>query len=151
MGAKVTIEPIQYSEVDEVIQIAYESFKEHLDYIDFKCQVSRNTNWDISVKLVEDGRIIGSYLFGDRAIKAHYTSHDLSNLLGLEGVCLSVVHSRRGLGYGTLLKNYASTLGFDYIWGGHMRVLNNLNHWLNRRELVCEALGNYITLEIFKK
>lgn len=151
MKGKVSIEPIQDSEIDDVIQIAYESFKEHLTYVDFKCHVSRNTDWDISVKLVEDGLIIGSYMFADRAIKAHYTKHDVSNLLGLEGVCLSIIHSKRGLGYGTLLKDYASTLGFDYIWGGHMRVLNNLNHWLKRRELVCEILGNYITLEIFKK
>lgn len=150
--AVVKIEPIAKDEIRDIIVFAYEGFKELVDFSMFKSRIMKaNINWSISVKLLENEKLVGVYLLGNTQLDCSLYGKDISNMIGVEGVCIMVKKNKRGLGYGSLLKDYVETLPYDYIWGGHDKKLNNLQHWLKRRDLVCKKFNNYFTIQVLKK
>ncbi len=133
----------------DVIKWAYEHFKELIDedyFVEYAYEV---TNWEKSIMLMDDDKIMGLYLFGDHQLSLLVKNTEYDNLIGIEGVLLAIDSSIRGLGWGNKLKDYPKTLGVDYIWGQQLKTLNNLNDWLKRRIYIDETNHVYITLEKF--
>lgn len=64
---------------------------------------------------------------------------------GVQGVVLGVLPEYHNLGYGKILIDYSLTLNFDYIWGMHWKGLNNIDHWLKKRQLLSDCPEFYIT------
>lgn len=114
-------------------------------------------NWNISVKLTLNNRIIGCYLLSDRNIKIpdncdiKIDLRKFDDLRGVEGVALIILPEYRKLGYGNMLKNVPKQLGFDYVWGEQLHDLDNLDMWLKRRELIAVCSDMYVTAEMFTK
>jgi hypothetical protein len=116
------------------------------------------SDFNISKKLVVGNRVIGFYLLAPRSIFKELPRNckivgDLNkykNKRGVEGIALAIIPEFRGKGYGNLLKDLPKTLGFDYVFGGQMKKLNNLDDWLKRRELIADGGDCWITAELFK-
>jgi len=146
------IKGIPQEERLEAIKWAFERFKYVTIESYFFGIIAQETNWDISAKLVDNNNtIMGLYLLGNKQLSSivkTYNKYD--DLKGVEGVLLAVDSSIRGLGWGNKLKDYPSTLGFDYIWGQQLKVLNNLDDWLKRRILITTTNSCYITLEEYR-
>lgn len=140
----------------EAITWAYEYFKKVINKDDFLDILAEETNWDISAMLIQEDKILGLYLLGNTQISMmnDITKINLSeyeDMYGVEGILLAVDLSIRGQGWGNKLKDYPSTLGFDYIWGQQFKSLNNLQDWLKRRVLVAETKYIYVTAEKYLK
>jgi len=71
-------------------------------------------NWDLSVKLTLDNKIIGCYLFAEGSLD-EYTDNFIGQK-GVEGVALVLEKQYRNFGFGKLLIEYSETLPYDYIW-----------------------------------
>jgi len=143
---------ILYDEQIKIIEWAFKYFK-HLTNEDyFYALLKQETNWDISIKLVnESDELMGVYLFGNKQLSSLIKNTKYDQFNGVEGVLLAVDSSIRGQGWGNKLKDFPATLGFDYIWGQQLKNLNNIDDWLKRRILIGETHGCYITLEDFLK
>lgn len=134
----------------ETITWAFEYFKYVTPKNYFFSILDQETNWDISALLLDDNdNIMGVYLLGDKQLDSLTINEKYLKLKGVEGVVLAVSDKIRGQGWGNKLKDYPKTLGYDYIWGQQLKVLNNLEDWLKRRELIDERNNVYITAEIF--
>lgn len=132
----------------EVITWAFEYFKHVTGEEYFFAIIAQETNWDLSLMLVDENDILkGCYLFGNQQIDSILGETEYSNLKGVEGVLLAVDKSIQGQGWGNKMKDFPKTLGFDYIWGQQLKTLNNLQDWLKRRELITETKSVYVTLE----
>jgi len=133
----------------EVITWAFEYFKEVTGKDYFFAIIAQETNWDLSVMLLDGDDLKGVYLFGDQGVGSLADLTAYANLKGIEGVLLAVDKSVQGQGWGNKLKDYPKTMGFDYIWGQQLKTLDNLEDWLKRRVLVAETKNVWITLEKF--
>lgn len=146
---------IPHNERQKAIEWAFEYFKDVVDKRYFYAIVAQETNWDLSARLVDDNdKVMGLYLLGDEQISSLVMDKKIDKYWpqkGVEGVLLAIDPSIRKQGWGNKLKNYPSTLGFDYIWGQQLKTLNNLQDWLKRRVLIAQTNEVYITLEEFRK
>jgi hypothetical protein len=132
----------------EAILFSYQFFSHTMKFNDFNRYLKNETLWDISWYLVDEtDEILGIYLMGGKHIP--FDDGRFADLLGVEGLLLAVDESIRGFGFGNRLKDLPRTLGVDYIWGQQFKLLNNLDDWLKRRELIGEIGDVYITAEIF--
>lgn len=135
----------------EIIEWSFEYFKHLTGREYFFAIIPQETNWDLSVILLDNNdELKGCYLFGDKGIDSIIGKSDYDKLRGIEGVLLAVDKSIQGQGWGDKLKDFPSTLGYDYIWGQQLKTLNNLSDWLKRRKLIAETKSVYITLEEYK-
>jgi hypothetical protein len=145
---------IPLNQIQEILDFSF-TFFEHVisrQGFDFYIRDLANTNWNQSVLLLDDqDNIKGVYILGNNQLPSEHVQYKYVGLLGVEGLLLAVDKSVRGQGYGNKLKDYPSTLGYDYIWGQQFKSLNNLKNWLKRRELVATTDSVYITAEIFLK
>ena len=134
----------------EAMQWAFQYFS-HVIYKNyFFTIIEEETNWDISVIILDDeDKIKGLYLLGDTQLYSSFLNDRYTGLKGVEGVLLVVDKEIRGQGWGNKLKEYPKTLEVDYIWGQQLKSLNNVEDWLKRRELLGETAGVYITAQIF--
>lgn len=127
--------PITPADIPAVLRLAKPIFAG--SGIDVKAYLEMETDWELSVKLVEKEKdlLVGFYLFN---------SEEFSGLhgRGIQGVALGVAADHRGKGAGKQLIQYSYSLPYDYIWGRHLAYLNNRDHWAKRREIMLEgALG----------
>ena len=137
-----------------IILWSYKYFKNHIPKEIFSTIVFTETNWDISAMLVDDDDdedVFGVYLLGNSQLNGVVDRVNLDTMTGVEGVLLVVDDKIRGMGFGNQLKDFPKTLGVDYIWGQQLKSLENLNHWLKRRDLIYETNEIYITAEFFIK
>lgn len=139
---------------NECITFAYQYFEEHINVELFVEIIQQETNWELSAMLIDDNKIYGLYLLGNKQI--HHFIKDVDKkyklLNGIEGVLLAIDDSIRNQGWGNKLKDFPKTYRWlDYIWGQQLKSLNNLDDWLKRRELIAITDDCYITLELFKK
>jgi hypothetical protein len=142
------IENIKSSEIKEVIELCslvfcnVMSYEDNIEYLS-KCGVDFNK----SVKLVLEGEMIGCYL-----VKPNDIIENEPN--GIEGIALAIKPSFRKLGYGEILKDwfeeYTKNNGYRYLWGQHLKGLNNKNEWLKRREIYHEGKNIFYTIKRFK-
>lgn len=135
----------------EVITWAFEYFKHVTGEDYFFAIIAQETNWDLSIMLLDGEELKGVYLFGDQGVGSLADLSEYANLKGIEGVLLAVDKSIQGQGWGNKMKDFTKTLGFDYIWGQQLKTLNNLEDWLKRRVIVAETKNVWITLEKFTK
>jgi len=137
------ISPIEEFEIEDVIKMAslifsnvrsYEENVEHISHSDFKK----------SIKVTNDGELIGCYLVKDIELPDE-------DGRGIEGFALALIPKYRGLGLGRCLKDwlekYSKDNGYDYIFGLHFKELDNLDHWLKRRDLYEETGELYKTIK----
>lgn len=134
----------------EAITWAFEYFKA-VTTKDYFCAIlAQETNWDLSVMLVdEEDKLLGLYLFGNQQVSSLIGPSFYDDIKGVEGVLLAIDKSIQGQGWGNKLKDFSKTLGVDYIWGQQLKTLDNLQDWLKRRILVGETENVYVTLERF--
>lgn len=151
---QVAIDPIAKEDMAEVQRGIEMAFGHYGDWVWGYTQ--EKTDWNVSFKLVVDGRLAGFYCLAFRDINEevaaeNYTPlEDLSRYSskrGLEGVALFLFPEFRKFGYGSLMKNAVRSLGADYLWGSQLKSLKNLKEWLHRRRLVAENEETYLTLE----
>jgi GNAT superfamily N-acetyltransferase len=137
------ISPIEEFEIEDVIKMAslifsnvrsYEENIEHISHSDF----------EKSIKVTNDGELIGCYLVKDVELPDE-------DGRGIEGFALALIPKYRGLGLGRCLKDwlekYSKDNGYDYIFGLHFKELDNLDHWLKRRDLYEETEELYKTIK----
>ena len=139
-----TIEKIS-SEEDKlfVIEMVAEEFKHLMSKSASYSYLKAVVNWDLSVKLVLDNKIIGCYLFAEGSLD-EYTD-DFIGKKGIEGVALVLDKEYRNSGFGKLLIEYSESLPYDYIWGQHLKGIGNLDHWKKRRPYVYDSDEVWIT------
>jgi hypothetical protein len=136
----------------EVIDWTYPYFQHVTGAEYFYAILRQEANWEKSLLLLNDkNEIKGVYLLGDQPIESLVKTQEYKDLKGVEGVVLAVDSELRGKGWGTKLKDYPKTMGYDYIWGQQLKTLNNLEDWLKRRVLVAETKSVYNTAEKFSK
>lgn len=149
---------------DEVVDLLYSVFggfgysKEEL-----KKRITPRLNNNISIKIKEGDKIVGVYLFNEKSINkfideikedkvtdfrlddTKITLNEEISDNGLQGIALAVLPSYKGLGYGNKLKEYSYNMGYDYIWGVQDKKLNNIDFWLNSRNIFAESSNRYAT------
>ena len=161
MKADPRIEPIQVNEISELLDIKWSVFsqyypsKDACDNYSLAC-----TDWSISVKLTFERKIVGMYLLKEEAISEiipqehittlHESLFEYQGLRGIQGITLAIQEEYRGRGWGTFLKKYPRTLGYDYWWGIAFKTLGNLKDWQKQARLVGESRDLYLLLEDFR-
>lgn len=159
---------INESDIDEIIDILFESFSN----IDNTKEKVKNRVYNrllngVSIKMEVNNEIVGVYLVVEKSIKSFLQEVKLNKIKdhinseifinenelsdnGIQGLALCVKKSKRGNGLGNILKKYFRKYGYDYIWGIQHKDLNNINEWLKTRELVFENENYYCTIEFIK-
>jgi GNAT superfamily N-acetyltransferase len=66
---------------------------------------------------------------------------------GVQGISFAVLPAYRGTGLGKRLVVYSENLNFDYIWGFHVKTLNNIDHWKKVRDVVIDDYSHYTTIK----
>lgn len=165
-----SIEKIKKEDVDSVMDILWESFghlggtKEEM----FKKLEKRIFN-GLSICLKQNSKVCGVYLLNEKSINEFiqqiekneisdfpknetkiYLNESVSDN-GLQGIALCVSESKRGLGYGELLKEYTYNMGYDYVWGVQDKKLNNIEFWKKTREVFAESNSRFATYKKLKK
>jgi GNAT superfamily N-acetyltransferase len=152
-STRYSIKQIQESDIDEVLELANNVFNEQGINMDHKGYIGSVADWDISLKMVDDnsGEIIGFYVFNNDNIPVE---NDTYTDNGLHGVALGIDSKYKGLGLGKQLINYPmENMGdrFDYIWGMHLKGLNNIEDWKKRRDIISDNGSLFITATKLKK
>ena len=146
-----SIEKINPEDKEEVLDIVSNIFSEmtEMSYDDCQEYADESTDWEKSVKLVLNGKIIGCYIVADKQLE------EMPDKQGIEGIGLCILPEYRGKGYGELLKDwletYAKENNYDFIFGQHLKSLQNLEPWLKRRELYDEDEDSYYTIKWINK
>ena len=141
---------ISESEIDQVVHMSSLIFTNVMSYSsNYHYMKNSSVDFQNSVKLTVDGKIIGAYLIRKRNISFSEPGN------GIEGFALSIIPAYRKFGFGEMLKewleNWAIQNNFDYVWGQHLAGLNNKQFWLKRRQLYSEGAGLFKTIKRFKK
>jgi len=113
----------------------------------------RGVSARLSFGIEAGGRLIGAYLVSADSL-VYLPPSDLPELAyrpALQGKALLVHPTVRSRGFGRILRStlveMGRALGADYVWGGAIDELGNLDHWLHRRVLVHSKFGTHTTLE----
>jgi len=139
--------------ISECLDICHEIFSKHSSGV--RSYIYSIADWDLSLKASINNRVVGCYILQEDTLTSYSnTGFDVDaykNLRGLHGVGLAVLPSYQGLGIGKALREYPSTMGYDYIYGMHLESLKNLDHWKKIREVVYTSNSMHITLQDFRK
>lgn len=152
--------------VDETLIYFSEYDAKHNFEIDKK-GLFETINFDISLKATYKGELAGFYFFGNHSsifdrdaggatdeegLTFEVDIDKFQNKRALEGIALLVFKKFLGEGIGKKLINasieYAQNEGYDYIFGGQLQTLNNLNHWLKAGRVLV-AKNSYINVTLF--
>jgi len=131
-----TIESIDYNkDFDDVVNLMDIIFPDTADDDWHREYLDEIVDWNLSVKLVVDGEIIGFNLFSE---------HDYPKLdgNGVHCVALGILPEYRDMGWGKMLINYPYEKfknKYDYLWAQHFKHLNNIHHWAKRHKVVDEG------------
>lgn len=96
--------------------------------------------------------LIGAYLISHHSLRLRGPNlPSLERRPGIQGEALIVDPRSRGHGFGRILRDalpeVGRIIGVDYVWGGALDELKNLQQWLRRRVLVRSTGHTHITLE----
>lgn len=145
----------------EIIEGVYQCFERNFGFNRTACRNAMNlgnflpdpepSDVEIFVVIVKDS-ILLSETFDPKWVKGFYILRrlNLDDVFdpeeypfveewkgnGIQGVALALDKEFRNTGIGKQLISVPYTMNADYIWGLHLHSLNNLNHWLKRRELL---------------
>ena len=127
-------------------------FNHIMDESSFRNYVNFMSEFEISFMLIDEKEnIVGVYTLLKNEIYEEFPNTEkYEGLDGVEGILLFVEEAYRGKGWGNKLKDMPKEIGYDYVWGRQHKNLNNLDHWLKRRELILEKEREYVTAEIFE-
>ena len=148
------IKQLQTEDMPKVIEICQKIFLGMGSIVDDPWQTEFFTDFQYSVKAVSFGRIIGCYLLCPSSLdfdKEDYTFYEntenYKSKKGLFGNVLALKPKYHGRGFGKQLRNVPLAYPFDYIWGYHLKSLNNLDHWTRfGRRVIAESNNCYMTL-----
>jgi ribosomal protein S18 acetylase RimI-like enzyme len=146
----IRIEHIERDDIKDILTLCDNVFASVIQG-GIKNYVNYATNWDISIKLMKDDTIIGFYLFSIKKLSKFDIFKDKK---GIEGIALGVDEKYRGLGYGNILINESINMfknDYDYIWGKHLKRLNNLEDWKKKRTILKENKRFFISYVFFNK
>jgi len=77
------------------------------------------------------------FLLENEDVKLQRSIRKYRDRKGIHGIGLWIEPEYRSYGFGQLLIEYAQSHG-DYVFGGHTVELNNIKHWLKRRDLIAK-------------
>jgi GNAT superfamily N-acetyltransferase/predicted double-glycine peptidase len=142
---EIKIQSIQKIDMKEILNMCSCIFTNVMNYTEIQRYLIATTDFEKSFKLTDNNKIIGCYLINE------ITLPELPNKIGLEGIALAIIPSYRKYGLGEKLKDYLEQYGkdnnYDFIFGEHLKGLNNINDWLKRRELYKETESSYFTIK----
>lgn len=109
---------------------------------------------EYDIKIMCENKIVGFYLFDKNGLENEIKTNEFKkykNEKGLNGWIMGVIPEFQGKGIGKMLVDYSKKInGFDYIWGGNFKKLNNIDFWIKQgREIVYEDELNYYTIYKF--
>ena len=124
----------------EALDMAVDEFGRYVDP-DSVRPTLKYVNPDLSFGIDANGLLIGAYLVSANSLRTYGPGIPrLDDRPGIQGEALIVHPLTRGKGYGHVLRNLlpevGRIVGADYVWGGALVELDNLNHWLRRRVLI---------------
>jgi GNAT superfamily N-acetyltransferase len=139
------ISSISREEEEEIIHMASLIFRNVRSYEGNRENIS-TSDFSRSIKVTDGEKIIGCYLVKEIEIPGEGK--------GIEGFALCLLPEYRGIGLGRSLKDwlelYAEEEGYDFIFGLHFKGLNNIHHWIKRRDLYEETEDLYKTIKRIK-
>lgn len=151
-NSNVKISKIEKNDIEECLNICSEVFSNVMSKSGVYNYVKHTADWNISIKASLDDKIIGCYIFNEESVTnfENCQKEDLKsykNLRGIQGVALAVLPEFKGLGIGKKLRDFPLHLGYDYIWGQHLKGLKNIDNWTKfGRRVVADCGGLIITL-----
>ena len=101
----------------------------------------------VTFVIVSQEEVRGFYLLSPKNLE----EKEYQGMWGIEGVALALDKQMQGRGLGKKMIELPKTLGYDYVWGMQLKALNNIDHWLKRRQPVAQTDSEYITAEVFNK
>ena len=149
VNSEVKIENIQDSDIPEVLDVCVEVLKDVDTPENIKEFLGEDVDFSISKKATIDGKIVGCYLFNTDSVydflkDCDCVKEDMSkyqNLKGIQGCALVVLPEYRNMNIGRKLREVPLKMGFDYIWGQHLKGLHNVDNWIKfGRRLVADGL-----------
>lgn len=158
-------------EIHEALKIGLKIFEGQMPAKNLLSYLAKAADWSISVKATYKGKVVGFYLLNENQMYdyiIHYMVRDYKcytfkdcnrknpnsikvnpekfrDLEGVEGVALGVDPEYKGIGIGKKLMEYSQNLPYDYIWGQQYESLDNIQHWIKRRDVAAYFPGLYIT------
>lgn len=158
MSVEPQIEPITTQEIAQILDLKWSVFAPYYsNRAECDQYTMANVDWSLSVKLTLDHRIVGMYLLEPEPVSSAIQQEGITTIYeglekyrtqrGLHGVTLAIDETFRGRGWGNRLKDYATTLGYDYWWAVAFKDLGNLRDWQKRARLVGENHELYLLLE----
>lgn len=146
------ISTIQPEDIPEVLDVCTVAFSHVMSPSGVKSYIRGTADWDISVKAVYQGKIVGCYILNRDSVTRQQScsTEDLSRykgLKGVQGIGLAVLPEYRDLGIGKKLREYPLHKGYDYIWGLHLKGLHNIDNWTRfGRRIICDTGSMFTTL-----
>jgi len=144
----IKIEKIEKKDIHEIIHMSSVIFSHVMSYKNNVKYISNVTDFDKSVKLTNDGDIIGCYLVNDIELE------EFRDKKGIEGIAICVKPEYRNYGLGEKLKDwleeYAEDNDYDFIFGELLKGLKNLKQWLKRMDLYKEDDHSYYIIKHLK-
>lgn len=133
-SANIQILPISTEEIEDITKLAVEGLKDIDSEERVRKNIGRSVSWDISVKCVLDGKLIGCYLFSKEPINGVLQHFKLDyekylKLKGFQGFLLLVLPEYRNIGAGKKLRDYSLKMPYDYIWGFTSDQMKNIDKW----------------------
>lgn len=149
----VQVVPVNRRDIPMLLRLAVDVFADQMPEGVLVPYLYSSVNWDKSFKALVGGKMVGGYLLGDEQVlnfAGAGATEDLRKYrgkVGVEGVALFVLPEYRGKRVGDALRRAPLGVGYDYIWGQHLKTLNNLGQWTKfGRRLVADVDGVYVTL-----
>jgi len=145
----ILIRNIESYDINEVLDLCAIVFDNVMEENELKSYLSSVTDWSISKKAVLNDKIIGCYLFNTEPVtdflkNCECLKEDISkyeNLRGIQGIALALLPEYRNSGIGRELRSIPINMGFDYIWGQHLKELHNITQWTKfGRRVVADGL-----------
>jgi len=133
------------------VDLAVEEFGRYVSESSVR-SILRFASDEHSFGIVAGEMLVGAYLVSVNSLRLRGSNFPtLENRPGLQGDALVVHPMARGQGFGRILREMlpqvGRIVGADYVFGGALYELDNLNHWLRRRVLIRSSGGVHLTLE----
>lgn len=161
-------------EIHDALKIGLKVFEGQMSAKNLLSYLAKAADWSISVKATYKGKVVGFYLLNENQMYdyiIHYMVRDYKcytfkecnqknpnsikvnpekfrDLEGVEGVALGVDPEYKGIGIGKKLMEYSQNLPYDYIWGQQYESLDNIQHWIKRRDVAAYFPGLYLTYQM---
>lgn len=143
INSEVTLELLKETEIVEAIRVGHKSFREiiHMSALGFEYLISSSASFPISWVAKHREKIVGGYFLGENQLYTTRTKYKK----GVQGVGLFVLPEYRDLGIGAALRDIPLYLPYDYIWGMHLKELNNIDNWKRYGREVLAGEGEIFT------